>query len=77
MESLSRYFSLLAVAVAASFVVVSVVAFADGPRHVGLGCGDFPTQQQAQDFFHAHGGPWHDIHGLDTDRNGLACEQLP
>ena len=40
-------------------------------------CGDFPTWQQAQDFYLAAGGPTEDPHRLDTDRDGIACENRP
>ncbi|UOR13646.1 thermonuclease family protein [Halobacillus amylolyticus] len=39
-------------------------------------CGDFSTQQQAQVFFEAAGGPASDPHRLDGDGNGLVCESL-
>lgn len=40
-------------------------------------CSDFPTQADAQRFFLAAGGPQRDPHGLDKDRDGIACESLP
>lgn len=40
-------------------------------------CADFNTQSQAQHFYKKHGGPRHDPHRLDADRDGLACEDLP
>lgn len=40
-------------------------------------CGDFAGQAEAQAFFLAAGGPAADPHGLDGDRDGLACETLP
>lgn len=40
-------------------------------------CSDFPNQKKAQEFFIAHGGPTHDPHGLDRDRDGIACESNP
>lgn len=76
-STLRRYLSLLTLAVFASCAVVSLAATVGGPRHVAVGCDDFATQQQAQSFFHAHGGPWHDLHDLDPDRNAIACDQLP
>jgi Excalibur calcium-binding domain len=36
-------------------------------------CSDFPTQRAAQKFFKKH-NPSRDPHGLDADRDGLACE---
>jgi hypothetical protein len=40
-------------------------------------CGDFKTQPEAQKFFESAGGPRLDPHGLDSDRDGIACETLP
>jgi Excalibur calcium-binding domain len=39
-------------------------------------CVDFSTQQEAQDFFEAHGMAA-DPHNLDRDGDGVACETLP
>jgi hypothetical protein len=40
-------------------------------------CADFDTQEEAQEFFLAAGGPERDPHGLDGDNDGIACEKLP
>ncbi len=40
-------------------------------------CGDFGTQAEAQAFYQAAGGPTADLHRLDSDGNGQACESLP
>ncbi|GAB3779334.1 hypothetical protein GCM10028867_23590 [Nocardioides pacificus] len=40
-------------------------------------CGDFNTQQQAQDFYLSQGGPQSDPHRLDADNDGRACDSLP
>jgi endonuclease YncB( thermonuclease family) len=40
-------------------------------------CGDFRTQEEAQRFFEAAGGPERDPHRLDADGDGEACEGLP
>ncbi|WP_246202668.1 thermonuclease family protein [Virgibacillus doumboii] len=41
-------------------------------------CGDFDTQQEAQDFYEAAGGPDADPHRLDgSDNDGEVCESLP
>ncbi|MFD2628499.1 thermonuclease family protein [Oceanobacillus kapialis] len=41
-------------------------------------CGDFDSQQQAQTFYEAAGGPDSDPHRLDgNDRDGVVCESLP
>ena len=40
-------------------------------------CGDFLTQKEAQLVFEDCGGVDNDIHQLDRDGNGLACEALP
>jgi micrococcal nuclease len=39
-------------------------------------CGDFSSQEQAQVFYEAEGGPQQDPHGLDRDSDGQACESL-
>ena len=38
------------------------------------GCSDFETQKEAQDIYEFCGN---DIHKLDNDNDGLACESLP
>ncbi|MCH7640922.1 excalibur calcium-binding domain-containing protein [Patescibacteria group bacterium] len=40
-------------------------------------CGDFTTHAEAQSAFEACGGVTNDIHKLDRDRDGVACESLP
>jgi micrococcal nuclease len=37
-----------------------------------MGCDDFKTQSEAQEFHETHSG-----HGLDGDGDGIACESLP
>jgi len=39
-------------------------------------CGDFTSHKEAQEVFLACGGPSRDIHKLDRDLDGLACESL-
>jgi len=39
-------------------------------------CDDFQTQTEAQIVFEECGGISNDIHSLDRDGNGLACEGL-
>ena len=39
-------------------------------------CNDFSTQAEAQEVFEYCGGIGNDIHRLDADGNGLACESL-
>lgn len=39
-------------------------------------CSDFSTQWQAQAFYIKNGGPFIDPHGLDRDKDGIACEHL-
>jgi len=39
-------------------------------------CDDFQTQSEAQIVFEECGGIDNDIHQLDKDGNGLACESL-
>lgn len=40
-------------------------------------CSDFRTRIEAQVAYQACGGLRNDVHGLDEDRDGLACERLP
>ena len=40
-------------------------------------CSDFRGRIEAQAAFQACGGIGRDMHGLDEDRDGLACERLP
>lgn len=40
-------------------------------------CGDFATQSEAQNVFDVCGGVSNDIHRLDADGDGIACETLP
>jgi len=44
------------------------------PYGSDVNCGDFPTWSYAQDFYEAAG--MNNAHGLDRDRNGIACESL-
>jgi len=39
-------------------------------------CADFSTQAEAQSVYEACGGTANDIHKLDGDNNGIACESL-
>jgi len=40
-------------------------------------CGDFSTHNEAQKAYESCGGPSKDIHKLDSDGDGIACESLP
>jgi len=40
-------------------------------------CGDFSTHAEAQALYELCGGVNNDIHKLDADKDGLACEGLP
>jgi hypothetical protein len=40
-------------------------------------CRDFRTQAEAQAVYEACGGPKKDVHHLDWDGNGRACDHLP
>jgi Excalibur calcium-binding domain len=46
-------------------------------RRNAYNCSDFRTRMEAQAAYLACGGPRNDVHGLDEDRDGLACERLP
>ena len=45
--------------------------------HNAYNCGDFTLHSEAQKVFEACGGINNDIHILDKDKDGLACESLP
>lgn len=45
--------------------------------HNTYNCSDFKTQAEAQAVFLACGGSENDIHKLDQDKDGEACESLP
>ncbi len=47
------------------------------PQGPDRDCSDFATQEEAQQFFLAAGGPLSDPHRLDADHDGIACESLP
>lgn len=49
----------------------------DGGSIGDRNCDDFATQREAQRFFERGGGPQRDPHGLDSDGDGVACEELP
>ncbi len=40
-------------------------------------CKDFRTQEEAQEVMEECGGRGSDVHGLDGDGDGIACESLP
>lgn len=45
--------------------------------HNAYNCGDFSTHLEAQTAYDACGGVNNDIHRLDQDKDGEACESLP
>lgn len=40
-------------------------------------CSDFATHREAQRVYEACGGVSNDVHRLDRDKDGSACETLP
>lgn len=67
-----------------SFENAAVARDEEGNAIVGSMCGqstyncsDFSTQAQAQETFEACGFIENDVHGLDRDGDGEACESLP
>lgn len=64
-----------------ALVVVGVVLiaglFVPGAAAQDRDCDDFDTQEEAQAFFEAEGGPESDPHRLDANDDGIACETLP
>lgn len=73
-----RLTSLLAAFVSLALVGLGL-SLATAPAHAAYDrdCGDFGTQQEAQDFFLSAGGPGSDPHRLDADGDGSACDSLP
>ena len=55
---------------------LAIMAPAQARTAADRDCGDFATQRQAQTFFVAH-NPASDPHRLDSDGDGVACEDLP
>jgi len=47
------------------------------PHGPDCDCEHFNTQEEAQAFYIAAGGPDKDPHRLDGDKDGIACEHLP
>ena len=45
--------------------------------HNEYNCSDFSTHAEAQEIFDYCGGIANDIHRLDADKDGVACESLP
>ena len=54
---------------------LAIMAPAQASAAADRDCGDFATQRQAQTFFVAH-NPASDPHRLDSDGDGVACEDL-
>ena len=50
---------------------------ASGEERQDRNCGDFAAWEEAQEFFMSEGGPARDLHGLDANGDGYACESLP
>lgn len=64
----------------AALVLAAVASGAVSPDLAGArdkDCSDFATQEAAQAYFIAHGGPSSDPDNLDSDGDGVACETLP
>ena len=55
---------------------MSASAFEYDPFGPDRNCGDLATQQQAQAFYEAAGGPESDPHRLDRGEDGVASESL-
>ncbi len=54
---------------------LAVVSSTSPPELVDKDCADFPHPTFAQEFYIEAGGPDQDLHGLDPDRNGNACDE--
>lgn len=79
MVAVSFRFALSAIAAAALAALIGFAIGAGGAqaKRGDRNCSDFKTQAQAQKFFLSHGGPKRDPHRLDSDGDGIACENLP
>lgn len=55
-------------------LVVTLVGLTGPAQAADKDCGDFASQRAAQIFFVKHGGPRSDPHGLDRDKDGVACD---
>jgi len=53
--------------------VVETIGYCDSNIY---NCADFATQEEAQSMFESCGGLKNDIHYLDGDKDGVACESL-
>lgn len=58
------------------FVIRNVGNVKDSCGEDVFNCDNFATQDEAQDVFDACGGVDNDVHQLDRDGNGVACEGL-
>lgn len=58
-------------------VSASGSSLAYDPNGSDRDCGDFASQEEAQAFYEAAGGPASDPHRLDGEGDGVACESLP
>jgi competence protein ComEC len=58
-------------------VSASGSSLAYDPNGPDRDCGDFASQEEAQAFYEAAGGPASDPHRLDSEGDGVACELLP
>ena len=51
------------------------VSSTTAPTLLDRNCPDFATQVDAQEFYIEAGGPDQDLHGVDPDHNGNACDE--
>ena len=73
----SRRHCRLAAAAACGLVAMMLAPAAASTQEADLDCEDFSSQAEAQRVYLTSGGPKTDIHYLDVDGNGLACELNP
>jgi hypothetical protein len=60
---------------AARSLDLAKISATSSPALVDRNCEDFATTSDAQDFYIEAGGPDQDLHGLDLDHNGNACDE--
>ena len=53
---------------------LAVVSATSSPTLIDKNCTDFASAEDAQAFYIEAGGPDQDLHGLDPDQNGNACD---
>ena len=73
-----RIATLIALLLAVTGASLATITVSGSPVQAkDVNCTDFGSQAAAQNYFLNHGGPNSDPDGLDSDRDGVACESNP